>query len=507
MPQPLSERAVRLLLLASVFAIATCGLVYELIAGTLASYLLGDSVTQFSTVIGVYLFAMGIGSWLSKYAERNLLGTFIQVEFLIGLIGGGSAALLFTLFGLVDSFRVVLYALVLLIGTLVGIEIPLLLRILKDRIVFKDLVSQVFTFDYIGALLASLLFPLVLVPHLGLVRSSFLFGILNTLVGLLSLWLLRDQIPWARGHQGVGLTTLVLLTAGFLQSDRILAWSESTQYPDTVIHARSSAYQRIVLTRGRDDLRLYLNGNLQFSRRDEYRYHEALVHPGLSRVPTRERVLVLGGGDGLAVREILKYPDVQEVTLVDLDPEITRLFSSQDLLAGLNANALRNPKVKIINEDAFTWLKKQRNPFDFIVADFPDPSNFSVGKLYSTAFYRELRRVLSPAGAVSIQSTSPYVARRSFWCVVNTLDATGFITAPYHVYVPSFGEWGFVLASAGPLSGPPMLPAPLRYLTNETMEALFDFPPDMSAVPTGINQLNNQVLVRLFDEEWKHFIH
>jgi spermidine synthase len=503
----ISDRSIRLLLLASVFAIATCGLIYELIAGTLASYLLGDSVTQFSTIIGVYLFAMGVGSWLSRYVERNVLGTFIQTELFIGLIGGSSAALLFILFAQVNSFRVLLYALVLIIGTLVGLEIPLLLRILRDRLEFKDLVSKVFTFDYIGALLASLLFPLVLVPHLGLVRSGFFFGMLNTIVGLLTLWLLRDQIGWVRGHLATGFIILIALGAGFAGAEQIMSWSEGATYADPVIHAKSSPYQRIILTRAGNDIRLYLNGNLQFSQRDEYRYHEALVHPGLSRIPHRARVLVLGGGDGLAVREILKYPDVESVTLVDLDAEITRLFSTQELLVDLNAGALKNPKVKVLNQDAFTWLKQQSNHFDFIIADFPDPSNFSVGKLYTTAFYREAKRVLAPGGAVVVQSTSPYVARRAFWCVVHTLDASGFVTEPYHVYVPSFGEWGFVIASSEPLVAPAELPPDLKYITPETLAALFRFPPDMADVPTEINRLNNQVLVRTFEEEWKQYVH
>src|SRR5262245_24048794 len=221
----------KLLLLASVFVIATCGLIYELIAGTLASYLLGDSVTQFSTIIGVYLFAMGIGSYLSKFIRRGEIAMFIQVELLVGLLGGCSAAIPFIPFAQVSSFRVILYAIVLVIGTLVGIEIPLLLRILKDRLEFKELVSQVFTFDYIGALLASLLFPLILVPHLGLVRSSFLFGALNTLVALATLRVLRRQVAWAQAMQGVGLGVFAILAVGFVSSDKLMAWSEKAAYP------------------------------------------------------------------------------------------------------------------------------------------------------------------------------------------------------------------------------------------------------------------------------------
>ncbi len=503
----MTDRSTRLLLFASVFTIATCGLIYELIAGTLASYLLGDSVTQFSTVIGVYLFSMGIGSWLSKYVERDLLGFFIRVELIIALIGGFSAALLFTTFAYVSSFRVILYGVIVLLGTLVGVEIPILLRILKDRIQFKDLVARVFTFDYIGALLASLLFPLILVPHLGLVRSGFLFGMLNGFVGLLALWALWSEVPRAPFLRNAGLAVLALLGAGFAASERILAWSEQAAYAEHVIHALSTPYQRIAITRHDDDVRLYLNGNLQFSSRDEYRYHEALVHPGLARLPHARRVLVLGGGDGLAVREILRFPHIESITLVDLDPEMTQLFSKNEILTRLNASSLLSPKVHVVNADAFTWLAQNREPFDFIVSDFPDPSNFSIGKLYTTAFFARVRGALAQDGAFAVQCTSPFVARKSFWCVDETLRASGFITEPYHCLVPSFGEWGFILASHRPLGGELRLPDGLHFLSAENFHTLFEFPPDMARVPVEVNRLNNQSLVRYFEQEWARYTH
>jgi spermidine synthase len=502
----MTNTRLKFLLLASVFAIATCGLVYELIAGTLASYLLGDSVTQFSTIIGVYLFAMGVGSYLSKFVMRNEVAMFIKIELLVGLVGGCSAGLLFVLFAQVSSFRVLLYALVLIVGVLVGLEIPLLLRILKNRVEFKELVSQVFTFDYVGALVASLLFPLVLVPHLGLVRSSFLFGALNVLVALATLRLLRES-AWERTLQTAGVLVLAVLAAGFLFSDRLMAWSEKAAYVDTVIFARSTPYQRIVLTRDANDLRLYLNGNLQFSSRDEYRYHEALVHPGLARVKEPRDLLVLGGGDGLAVREALKYPTLTNVVLVDLDPEMTRLFSTQEMLVRLNESSLRSPRVHITNADAFTWLKSNSNQFDFVIADFPDPSNFSLGKLYTTAFYARVRSALRPQGALVVQCTSPWVARKSFWCVDETLRVSGFVTEPYHLYVPSFGEWGFILATLEPLPPALHLPDGLKYITDASVRDMFHFPPDMGPVKVEANRLNNQMLVRYFEEEWAHYVH
>lgn len=506
-PPLLVQTGIKFLLLVSVFTIATCGLIYELTAGTLASYLLGDSVTQFSTIIGVYLFAMGIGSWLSRFVERGLIGIFIRVEFLIALVGGSSAAVLFILFGLVDSFRIPLYAMVVIVGALVGLEIPLLLRILKGRMEFRDLVAQVFTFDYIGALLASLLFPLVLVPYLGLIRSCFFFGILNALVGMVALHALRSEVPRVNGLRFEGAFVLVLLFAGLIGSDRVTQWTERSAYTDSIIFSKSTRYQRIVLTRSGTDLRLYLSGNLQFSSRDEYRYHETLVHPALSRLPKAKRVLVLGGGDALAIREILRYPQIEKVVLVELDPEMTRLFASQEMLVELNQAALRSPKVQVVNTDAFTWLKGNREQFDFIVADFPDPSNFSLGKLYTVTFFERVRAALAPEGAFVVQCTSPYVARKSFWCIDATLQSTGFATAPYHVLVPSFGEWGFILASLAPLREQPRLPEGLRFLETGSLAGLFEFPPDMARVQTDVNRLNNQVLVRYFESEWSQYVH
>ena len=502
----MGTRGIRLLLLASVFTIATCGLVYELIAGTVASYLLGDSVTQFSTVIGVYLFAMGLGSWLSRYIERDLLGMFIQVEFLIALFGGCSAAAFFAVFPLVSSFRVPLYTVVMLIGVLVGLEIPLLLRILSGQLVFKDLISKVFTFDYIGALLASLLFPLVLVPYCGIARSGFLFGILNGLVGMFALFALRQEIPRFRFLCAGGFVVLALLAVGLVYSERIVSWSEAEAYGEDIIFTKSTPYQRITITRHGDDLRLYLNGNLQFSARDEYRYHESLIHPGLARLPGARQVLVLGGGDGLAVREILRYPQIESVTLVDLDPEMTRLFSTQQILTSLNHDSFHSPKVHVINGDAFNWLRENNRKFDFIVVDFPDPSNFSIGKLYTTAFYARAKAALAEDGAMVVQCTSPFVARRSYWCIDQTLQASGFVTEPYHTYVPSFGEWGYILASLHPLPGELHLPPGLRFLDEQNITSLFEFPMDMAREPADVNRLNSQVLVRYFDIEWSKYL-
>jgi spermidine synthase len=490
-------------LLASVLLIAASGLIYELVAGTLASYLLGDSVTQFSTVIGTYLFAMGIGAWLSRFVTRGVASRFIAIELMVGVVGGFSSAVLFLAFAFTDSFRLVLYTLVIVIGTLVGLEVPLLMRILKDRYEFKDVVAHVLTFDYLGALGASLLFPIVLVPHLGLVRSALLFGLLNAVVGLWTTHLLRDALKRPAPLRVLAGVVIAALGGGLLSADRIQDIGEGNIYADEIVLARTSSYQRIVLTAWRDDLRLFLNSNLQFSSRDEYRYHEALVHPGLAALPAARRVLVLGGGDGLAVREILKHPRVEHVTLVDLDPEMTTLFSTHAELRRLNRDALRDPRVRVVNADAFTWLESSAERWDFAVVDFPDPSTFALGKLYTTTFYRLLTRRLSPDGLFVVQSTSPLFARRSFWCIVTTIEHADLRATPYHVYVPSFGEWGYVLAGRGAYEPPAVLPADLRFLTPSTLAQAFEFPRDMARVDVDSNRLNTQALVRYYEEEWR----
>jgi spermidine synthase len=295
---------------------------------------------------------------------------------------------------------------------------------------------------------------------------------------------------------------ILALSTGWALADRTLALGETSLYPDDVILAKNTPYQRIVLTAWKDDLRLFLNSHLQFSSRDEYRYHEALVHPGLAAMPQARRVLVLGGGDGLALREILRYSHVESVTLVDLDPEMTRLFSTHPELARLNHGAFADPRVTVVNADAFIWLEETADTFDFAVVDFPDPSNFSIGKLYTTAFYRELARHLGPEGRFVVQSTSPLFARQSFWCIVGTLEASGLQAAPYHVYVPSFGEWGFVLAGSQPYAPPETLPGGLRFLSAAAVPELFAFPLDMQRVAVEVNHLNTQALVRYYEHEW-----
>lgn len=495
-------RGLSALLLGGTLVVAACALIYELVAGAMASYLLGDSVTRFSTVIGTYLFAMGVGAWLVQYLRGDLLATFVRIEVGIAALGGFSAPLLLAVFAWGTGFSVALYTLVFLIGMLVGVEIPLLMRLLRDEFSFESVISRVLSFDYLGALVASLLFPLLLVPTLGLVRTSLLFGLVNTAVALATLYLLRRRLA-APGLWLVTVAVALALLVALLQADRFQRKVESRLHGEHVVYEEQTDYQRIVLTTHGDSTSLYLNGNLQFDSSDEYRYHEALVHVPASGVPLLREVLVLGGGDGMAVREVLRWPGVTGIDLVELDPAMPRLFRDHALLRRLNDGALADPRVRIHTEDAWRWLELNDARYDLVVIDFPDPGNYGISRLYTTTFYHRVRRHLREGGQVVVQATSPYFAREAFWCIERTLAASGLHTLPYHVFVPSFGDWGFVIAGLQPFRPLQPLPAGLRSLAAADLPALFRFPPDMARLPVPVNTLDTQALVPIYERAWR----
>jgi spermidine synthase len=498
------------ILILSVFVVASCGLAYELIAGALSSYLLGDSILQFSTIIGCYLFAMGVGAHLSKYvADKDVLSRFIDIELAVGLIGGVSAALLFMSYSWMTApFRTLLYTLVFIIGAMVGMEVPLVMRALNARdTAFNELVSKVLTFDYLGALAVSLLFPLVLAPYLGLVRTGFLFGMLNVAVGMWTLYVFRNELTRLAGRVLRACLVMFLLVSGFSLSDRMVQWGEHGLFGDEIVYATSTPYQRLVITKWKDDTRLYINGNLQFSSRDEYRYHEALVHPALEALPWARRVLVLGGGDGLALREVLRYKNIEHVTVVDLDPAMTGAFTTRPELVKLNHAAFLDKRVRVINADAAIWLQNTPDMFDAAIVDFPDPSSFALGKLYSVPFYGMLKKHVAARGLVVVQATSPFFAPHAYWTIDATLRDVGMRTWPYHAYVPSFGEWGFILASPEQDFQPPTsYRLPMRFLNAATTREMFAFPPDMPRRDMPPNRLNTQSLVHEFEQDWRQVI-
>lgn len=487
------------LLMITTLIISGCSLVYEVLISSVSSYLIGDSIKQFSITIGLYMSAMGIGSYLSKYIKEKLFDWFVFVEIFVGFVGGISSLILFYSNIYVKSYELVMYIQIILIGVLVGLEIPLLTRIIEDNC--KNLrvtLSTIFTFDYIGGLIGSIAFPLILLPKFGYFTTAFLTGSLNIIVAILIIFKYKDYIKNLSVFKIVSITMLIFMVYGTIFSNNIAANVEGKLYRDKIIFSSQSEYQKIILTKHMDDLRLFINGNVQFSSIDEYRYHESLVHIPMSLSSKKENILILGGGDGLAIREILKYDDVKNITLVDLDRKLVDLCKTNKDITKLNNNAFENNKVNVIYEDAFKFLKESDDSFDVIIVDLPDPNDENLNKLYTNLFYRLCGNHLNEKGMMAIQSTSPYYAKEAFWCINKTLESENFNVVPYHVEVPSFGDWGFQLASKSKIDIEKInIDVQTRFLTNNILNRLFTFSNDEKIDKNSLeaNTLSNPKLI------------
>ncbi len=500
-------------LLLTVFIVGLCTIIYELLIGSVSSYLLGDSVTQFSITIGLSMTAMGVGTLLSRYLEGHLIRWFVWIELVIGVLGGLSVPLLFAAYTYTSLYYPVMVLMLVSIGTLIGLEIPLLTRIMEGSYSLRSNISNVLSLDYFGALIATLLFPFILLPFLGIFKSAIVTGVMNLVVGVFNLWCFREKLGLRRFQslRTLSVSTMAVLLALFFFSETLLHAWETSIYEDRVILSRQSSYQRIVLTKNKTDFRLYLDGNLQFSSIDEYRYHEALAHIPLSLTKHISSVLVLGGGDGLLTREILKHPGVKSVTIVDLDPEMTQMAKEQPLLLRLNEGSLHNPKVHIVHDDAFKHLENTPQYYDIILADLPDPKNSSLSRLYSREFFKLVKKRLSRQGVFVTQSTSPFFAKKAFWCIHESLKAAKFnVIHPYHAYVPSMGDWGFMMASHIPLDVEKLaVQVPTRFLHGDQVESLFYFSKDLRVASqdqqVSPSSLDAPHILQYYLEGWKHW--
>lgn len=488
-------------LLFGTFIIAICGLIYELLESTISSYLLGDSIYHFSLIIGLFMSSMGVGAWLSRFIDDNLERAFTLLQMAIALLGGFSAFILFYAFAYIGNYEAFLYLITILLGSMLGVEIPLVIRILKSSFSLKTNISNVFTVDYIGALFASLLFPLVLLPQLGVMQTGFFLGMLNLMVASIALSIFWQQLGY-RYLLSI-LSIAIVLILGFINSNSLTNMIEKKLYKFPIIYSHQTPYQKITLTAQKGRVQFYINGAIQFDSIDEHRYHESLVHPVMSMSKSRENILIIGGGDGMALREVVKYPRVKEITLVDLDPQITKLFSTNTTLKKLNNNSFDDGRVTVINQDAWKFIENFNRLYDVIIIDLPDPNNISLSRLYSQSFYRLLSSHLSQAGALVSQSTSPMFSREAFWSIAKTMQSAELITTAYHTYIPSFGEWGFLLASKLKLPLTKLnLPKGLKYLDDDTFKSALYFDKDLSQVSVEPNRLSDHKLIYYYNNGW-----
>ena len=545
-------RLARAVIAGSMFTMGACGLVYEYIFGTEATYLLGNSIEQFSLIIAVMMFTMGVAAAVQSAIRVELFDRFLLTEIALGVLGGTGPIHIYAAFGMTDHFMAVEYFFVCTVGFCIGLEIPLLVRI-NQRYASELRVNlaNVLSMDYVGALVGALVWTFYLLRSVPLVRVSFILGCINVAVALVGLAVFRRYVVRPRLIGALAVVALAGLVYGArLAPDWTRFW-EQRLYDGRVILSQTTRYQHMVLTQWRDRVWFYLNGNLQFSSADEHIYHELLVHPAMAlAAPERRRVCILGGGDGLALREVLRYGDVESVTLVDLDPEIVELARTHPVLRALNEEAFggarviapapaglghdgrrevydfvegsgwpleRRPvklaDVSVLVMDADLFLRELVGPFDVIIADFPDPSTPELAKLYSREFYTGVRRTLSQHGVLAIQATSPYHAREAYWCIARTLRAADFGVIEYHDHVPSFGEWGWMLAWRSGQSEDAMrsrlsrlghFDVPLRYLTPEVLQASLAFGADRG--PTegkSINTRMHPVLLQHYLRGWQ----
>ena len=494
------------LLLVTTLLISICSIIYELLISSISSYLQGDSVLQFSITIGLYMSAMGIGSYISKYIKEDLFNKFMFIEMSVGIIGGFSSLVLFFVNIYTNIYILIMYTLIILIGICVGLEIPILTRIIENNEsnVRKNL-ANIFTFDYIGGLIGSVIFPILLFPKLGFITTAFFVGTINLMVSLLIIYKYKEYIINYKTIRLISCICFIIILTFLCIGNFITDQIEKGLYMDDVILSKQTKYQKIVLTKHKDDLRLFLDGNLQFSSSDEYRYHEALVHVPMLYAPNHKRVLILGGGDGLATREILKYQDVEEIVLVDIDKDMTDLCSNDKQIKKLNNNSLGDKKVTIINRDGYMYIQENKQKFNVIIIDFPDPNNESLNKLYTNIFYNYIKNNLTDDGVMVTQSTSPYYAKKSFWCINKTIKSQFENVIPYHLQVPSFGEWGFNLAFNGDNKMEDISNTSLKtkYLNSENINSMFVFGNDEKIVLENIEENNmfKPSLIIYYNEE------
>ncbi len=491
-------------LLSSIMIVALCGIVYELIIGTVSSYLLGNSVYQFSITIGFFMFAMGVGSFISRFIGNRLIQTFIVVELILGIVGGLCSVTLFMMFPFSPwLYQTAMFTFIFLIGILVGLEIPLLTRVLAARKGTRRSIADVMSLDYVGALVGSVAFPVLLLPSLGLITASFAVGLINLLIAIVNIAWLGHYLERPRRMMTIAVVALLSLILLTILAGRITAYAQQHLYFDQIVWKEQTPYQSLVVTNDwpKRDMRLFIDGHLQFSEVDEHRYHESLVHPVMTwsapgETKPVETVLVLGGGDGLAVREILKYPSVTQIDLVDLDPAMTGLGSKFAPLVRMNENSLASSLVRVFNEDAFVYVKRVSDRYDRIIVDFPDPHNEAIAKLYSVEFYAMLVARLNPNGAIVTQSSSPFFVRRAYWTIGHTIGQMFPSVTSYSVSIPSFGVWGFHLASRRENGQLGSLPADLKFMSPQVFSAAQIFPPDIDrpASPLEANTIFNPAL-------------
>ena len=550
------------------FASGACGIILEYIQASLASMILGNAFEQWAMVIGLMMFWMGFGSLIqARIKKQYLVYSFIGIEIALALAGGFSPTLTYLSYGYTAHYSLVLYFFVSFIGIMIGLEIPVIIRINNDySSELSTNLGNILSADYIGSLVGSLIYVFVLLRYTPITEAAFLTAGMNFFLALVTfIYFTRKRlIPKSILLSLIMGITLFTIIYGYMNNRDWQVKIEQPLYDDPIVFSRASQYQHIVITHYKpfDEIRLFLNGNLQLCSTDEPRYHEPLVHPVMALAKVKSRVLILGGGDGCALREVLKYKEVKEVMLVDLDPVMTQLAATHPLLTRINQNAFKDARitlmpgkgvtsgpgrqiymataekrrtiqsaadqaipgqsgagttapqhladVKVMNIDADKFLGEIPGFWDVIIVDMPDPSTPELAKLYSKEFYKKAGQHLSQNGIMVVQSTSPYLAKESFLCIGRTIKSAGFEILPFHENVPSFGDWGWHLVWHPDLDKAKVMDrikdltfsVDTRFLTPELFRSELVFGKGLlEAKRTEINTILYPVLLTIYNHE------
>ena len=512
------------ILVLCLFATGFSGIVAEYSLATLAAYLLGNSTIQWAMILSVMLFSMGIGSRLSKYITHNILEKFIIVEFFLSLLVSFSVLITYLCLAyasfnnsiLLIVWRldgVIIYVFSLLVGLLIGIEIPLVIRLNNNFESLRLNIANVMEKDYYGSLLGGIFFSFIALPFLGLEYTPFIIGGINFTVAI-ALYIQLNSMIDKKYHYiiiPISMIITISLVVGSLLSKSIINYGEQSRYTDKIVYQETSKYQKIIITEWKNNYWLYLNGYQQISSLDEHFYHEPFIHPAIGISLNPKKVLILGGGDGCAAREVLKYNNIKSITLVDIDPSITNLSKNHKILTKINGDALNNAKVKVINRDAFRYIEDTREYYDIIIIDFPDPRSIELSRLFSYEFYKICYQHLNKDGILVAQATSPYHTPLAFICIEKTIKSVGFNVISIHNQVPTLGEWGWVIASKiynqetlkRKITNLKLSNIDTRWLDNESLKLITSFGKDIKLIDTSkveINTLHNPIINRYYQK-------
>ncbi len=428
------------------------------------------------------LFAMGLGSRLSKSLTKNVVLYFIVTELILSVLVSFSALVSYLIYGFTDISWLIIYLLSIFIGVLIGLEIPLATRINDDFEELRVNISNILEKDYFGSLIGGLFFAFVGLPYLGLTYTPFILGILNLGVSFWLFLVLKEALS-KKTQQLFTIAYIVVsssIIAGLYFAQPIVKYGEQAKYKDKIVYSKQTKYQKLVITKWKEWHSLYINGNQQLSSFDEFMYHEPMVHLPMNLINKKANILILGGGDGCIAREVFKYEDVEKVTLVDLDEEMLALGEDSPILIDLNKGAMNNPKLTSIAKDAFTFLERTKESYDAIFIDLPDPNNVDLNKLYTKEFYYLCKQNLSDNGILITQSGSPYYATKAFYCIEKTLRAAGFKTIPMHNQVLTLGEWGWIIGTKQSISKQRLAQVDvsnmdLKWFTNNSVNQITSF--------------------------------